>query len=219
MSRTDGEAVLAVEQGINDAVQIFAQMESFDEMLTVDTTSADTVDGTKSYHLITAWGLTRPKNILTLRIEDTSLSTKLTYMPMAEFDKKFPYPETYSEDRPTIYTRRGMSVELFRIPDAAYDVHVVYNQFPAELTADTDECVLLNFDAQITFLAKDIANAYLSGNYSDFQTRAREILRAGISGRRDRPDHILVAKPFIADKTSYPSDYWADPMFPGIDRH
>ncbi len=210
--RADGEAIVAIEQAINDSIQIFAQMEDFDEMLTKDTTSADTVDGTATYHLTSAWGLTRPKDILSMILEDTTDSVKLKYMPHREFDSKFPYPATYSEDRPTIYTRRGLTIELFRIPDAAYDVHITYSQFPAALTSGSAECTLLNFDTQIVFLAKDIASAYLSGNYTDFQTRAREILKVGMAQRRTKTDNTLMAKPFVAGSEPYLSEYYADPM-------
>lgn len=211
--RTDAEAVVAVDQGINDAIQIFSQMEDFDEHLVQDKTSADTVDGTSTYHIIDTWGLTRPKKILSLVLEDTSSSLKLTYIPQREFDAQYPYPTTYGEARPTIYTTRGLTVELFRTPDAAYDVHIAYVQYPAALTTDAGECTILNFDQQIVFLAKDIANAYLSGQYVDFQSRAREIMKMGILSRRDNPDKILIAQPFIADRESYPADYWADPMY------
>lgn len=209
--KTDGEAILAVKQAINDAHRAIAMVRDFDELLVLDTTSAATVDGTNRYHITSDFALTRPKDIYSLVLHDDENSRKLTYVPYRELDKVVPYPDMVGEGRPYWYTRQGNYIELFRIPDAAYDLYIRYSQWPDVLDSDSDETPYLYLDEVIVFLAKDIANAYVSNQYVDFTERASYYLKLAVRDHITQPDHDLVARPF---STTGPvlGEFWNDPF-------
>ena len=214
--RTDGEAFLVVKQSINDAIKTIANLEEASSLLTTITTSADTVDGQKSYHLTTDLLLTRPKTIYSIRLEDGSNSRKLRYIPHQELDRRIPYPENETEEKPIYYTVFGDYIELYPIPDAAYDIWIRYSQYPAELTSDTDESPYGNeWDTTIVFLSKDIANAYLNGEYLSPGKRLSDLLKANIKNAITQPDRKLIARPF-GEEGKVTSEYWKDPFIKGV---
>lgn len=111
----------------------FREMQKLEE-------SAATVDGTKTYPMITGTsnlGLVRPKDISSIRLIDSENSIMLRRWSQRRFDKRFPYPENYSEGRPTIYARWGNNLVMYRIPDDAYTLHIRYTQWAADLTTST----------------------------------------------------------------------------------
>lgn len=213
MPRIDGEVMLVIEQAVNDAIQAFAKLEDFDEMLVKDTATANTVDGQKSYSLIaTDWVLTRYKDILTIVLEDEGNSRKLVFKDYRTFDIEYPYPEQFSETRPSFYIPRGTSIELFPIPDAAYDVTIFYSQYPAELTTESGVNPFSNFDMEIVFLAKEITNAYINNNYIDTAQRARSIIQGGLQERKYKPDKDFIARPFQPLGEPVRDEYWLNPL-------
>lgn len=212
--RTDGEAHLAIKQAINDSLQAIATLEEASSLLSTNTTSASTADGTKSYHLTSGLNLTRPKDIYSIRLEDTSNSRKLIYVPHQELDAVIPYPETHSEDKPKWYTTFGDYVEFFPIPDAIYNLWIRYSQWPVALSEDTDVSPYgTEWDHAIVFLAKDLANAYLNGEYVSASSRAGEYVKLNIKEGKTKPDHILVARPFNSsgEQVGF-NEPWKDPF-------
>ena len=211
---TGGEANIAVEQAINDALKAIAMVQDFDELIVTDTTNALTVDGQKTYNWETDWLLTRPKQIYSIRLMSTTESRKLIWIPSQELDSILPYAESLAENKSTHYTQGAGSgnFELIPIPDAAYSLYIRYSQWPAVLTDDGDTTPYTNLDQQTIFLAKDIANAYLSGSYFDFAERAKGYLTAGIKEDLTKPDQLRVAKPF-SSRPYYPTgEYWQYPF-------
>jgi len=210
--QTDGEALLAVERGINEALQSIALVKDFDELIVLKTTGCATVASQKTYDWITHWALTRPKKILSIRLMDGTLSRKLTFIPTRELDETLPYAESLSTGRSTHYTLAGSrDIEFIPIPDAAYTLYIRYSQWPAALTAETDETPYTNLDGVTVFLAKDIANAYLSGEYFDFAQRAALYLKANAMEESRQPDHIRIARPFSTHEVIL-GEYWRDPF-------
>lgn len=209
-----GELLLSVDQAVNDALRAIATVRDFDDLIVTDTTHAATVDGQKTYHWVTHWGLTRPKKIYSIRCMDTTSSRKLEYVSANELDKVLPYAEQLSEGLPTHYTDAGSgNFELLRIPDAAYSLYIRYSQWPNTLANETDETPYSNLDMQTIFLAKDITNAYLHGEYIDFTQRASFYLSGGISEDKRQPDRKLVAQPFSATvDESGSGETWNDPF-------
>jgi len=210
--RSDGEAVLAVEEGINAAVKALVSLNDFDEMLTLDSTSASTVTDQQRYHLTTDLLLTRPKDIYSIRCMDEGDSRKLIYVSPRELDTKIPYPEQFGTGRPKWYTVFGLYIELFRIPDAAYDLYIRYSQWPDVMTDDTDECVLTHVDESIIMLAKDVANSYLNGEYLNIASKAMEYVKMGVKEERTRPDQDLYAKPYCAGGSLPLGEWWTNPF-------
>lgn len=215
--RTDGEAILAIQQSINDSIQAIAALEEASSLLVTTETAADTVDGTKSYTLTTL-GLTRPKNIYSIRLEDTTNSRKLKYVNPQHLDEEIPYPEGQSEGKPLWYTQFGDTIELFPIPDAAYDIWIRYSQWPVALADGTDESPYgAEWDYIIVFLAKDIANAYLNGEYIVATDRAAQYLKLGMKAAREKPDSKMVARPFnAAGDSKVIGNYYEDPFIKGV---
>ena len=210
--RTDGEALIAVESAINDALRAIASVKDFDELIITDITNALTVDGQKTYNWIDDWALTRPKKIYSIRLMSTTLSRKLTYIPPSNLDRILPYAETLSEAKTTHYTPAGEgSFELLPIPDAAYNLYIRYSQWPSTLIEETDQTPYANLDSATIFLAKDIANAYLSGEYLDFSTRAAGYLSMGVKEEDRQPDHRRIAQPFSTQEVVV-GEYWKNPF-------
>jgi len=209
--RTDGIARIAVEQAINDAQKVIACVKDFDELMVLDTTNAATVDGTKLYHITDDLSLVRPKDIYSIRLMDEAESRKLEFVPYRSLDSRVPYTELVGEGKSKYYTIRGEYIELFAIPDDAYNLYIQHSQWPTVLEDKTDETDYSNIDYVIVALATDMAIASLEGGSNDWLTRANQLL--GFAKREDdeRPDQARFAQPFRATNPLPPGSYWLNP--------
>ena len=208
---SDGRALLAAKEAVNTAHKAIARVQDFDELLVLDTTNAATVASTKTYHLEDDWGLTRPKDLLTVRYMDGNNSRKLTRLTARELDEKIPYVEGLGEQKPRWYIRRGNSVELIPVPDEAKDVYVYYSQWPKVLTEDSDTTSYSDLDDVIIALGTEIALAVLEGTHADWDARARAYLASAVKDNRSRPDRTWVARPFeVAPGVT--GEPWKDPF-------
>ena len=215
LDRIDGRTNLIVEQAINDVLKIIARVKDFDELVVLDTTSASTVADQKSYHLVNDFALTRPKDIYSMRLMDDSDSRKLTFVPTTDLDSAIPYTEQSGTGKPYYYTLRGLNVEMYRIPDAAYHLYIQYSQWPAVLVNDTDETEIDNIDDVIVALASDASVSMLDGSGSvDWFQRASALLQGAVKEQVEMPDKVFIAKPFSTRK-SVPGEYWRDPFYKG----
>jgi len=123
-----------------------ARRYSFNE-LDKTHTGAVTVADLKTYPLSSGdnnLGLTRPKDIASIRLIDGANSRTLTRTIQRTFDQEIPDPTQFTTDRPSIYIRYGNNLELFRIPNDAYTLHIRYPQWPTAFstssqTSDFDE--------------------------------------------------------------------------------
>ena len=209
----DGETYMAVEQAVNDALHSIALVRDFDELIVTDITNAATVDGQKTYNWITDWALTRPKKIYSIRLMDEEQSRKLIWVPPSEVDTLLPYAERISEGHTTHYTPAGEgNFEFIRIPDDAYDLYIRYSQWPVLLSAETDVTPYTNLDVETVFLAKDIANAYISGDYFDFAQKAMYYLSGGVQEDKRQPDRLKCAKPFTTSESKDTGEPWLNPF-------
>ena len=113
---------------------------------------AATVASVKTYPLESGTnnlGLTNVKDIRSLILVDgsnTERSRKLTFWNYRKFDETFPRPENYSSNIPSIYTREGDNVELFRIPDAVYTLVIRYSKWPTVFTTASQTSDFSNKD-------------------------------------------------------------------------
>ena len=211
--RTDGEAYLAIKQSINDSLIALVSTGNFDTLLERDTTNAETVGGVKTYHIEDDLGLTRPKDIDSIVLSSEGQSRKLIYVPPKELDSKIPYPERFSEGKSRWYTQYGKNIELFRIPNDAYSLYIRYSKWPAPLSDGTDESPLdTQYDHLIVFLSKDIANAYLNGEYINFTERTAAFIKLAKDENETRPDQTLVAKPFEMSPHETVGEPWLNPF-------
>lgn len=124
---------------LNWAQRRIAKSYDFYE-LQAKSTSAVTVADVKTYPLETGTnnlGLTQVKDIRSIVLIDgtnTERSRKLTFWNYRRFDEHIPRPENYPTDIPSIYTREGDNLELFRIPNAAYTMNIRYCKWPTNFT-------------------------------------------------------------------------------------
>ncbi len=208
LRRTDGVAQLAAIEGINDALIEIARRQDFDELKTL--TDVSTEADKKSYHLYDDFGLNNIKDIYTIRYIDGTSSRKLIYIPVAEFDYHFPYPEQYTTGKPKWYTLRGLSIELFRIPNAAKTLRFYHSNWPSRLEKDDDESPLSpNMDDTLIAIGTAIAQMVLEGDWAGY---AREKLEVSIKEERTAPDKKWVHEGFNPyTKTTTGVEYWKNP--------
>ena len=77
MEALSPEATLVIEQSINDAVLAICTVIDLPDLFVTDTTNAATVASQKIYSLTTDWGLTRPKDLFSLILVDSTNSREL----------------------------------------------------------------------------------------------------------------------------------------------
>lgn len=133
---------------LNWAQDRIARFYSFHELDALVTTAV-TVADIKRYPLVTGTynlGLTRPKDIQSIRLIDNAYSRKLTRWSSRRFDTKYPDPTIYSTDRPSLYIRVGNYLELFKIPNDAYSLSIRYPQWATPFTTGTQTTDFENKD-------------------------------------------------------------------------
>lgn len=146
---------------LNWGQQRIARFYSFHELNEINE-SAATVTSVSRYPLSTGTnnlGLTRPKDIQSIRLIDSQNSRVLTRKSVRWFDQKLPLITNYSDARPHIYVRWGNSLEMFRRPDAAYTLYIRYPQWATELTASSTSTDFENKDQLLICMA--ILEGYL----------------------------------------------------------
>ena len=85
--------------------------------------------------------ITEPDNIrkiYTFRLIDGADSRILTGKPSKAFDTFIPLPSRFAEGRPSIYTRWAGKFELYKIPDAVYNLELRYSTWPTAFTTSSD---------------------------------------------------------------------------------
>lgn len=221
----DGRSLLIAKESVNNAMRYICRAQDFDELKTVNK-SMVTADGTSEYVIGTNWVLTRVKDILSIKLIDTTNSRKLEYRTPTEMDELVPYPTQVGEQRSYSYTQRGNTIELFPIPDAIYTIHVYHTQWPLVLVADADVMSFSDdLDDVVVGLAVEMANAsdpgkssdsYQSKSKVDWTTRAKALLQGAVAEELNRPDRKYVAKPFNPGESGYINEYWKDPFVKGV---
>lgn len=209
---TDGVLIRMAEEAINMACHAIAEVHNFDELIVTDTTNAHTAVSTKSYDMVTDWLLTRPKDIISIKLYDAFNSRKLDYIAPQTIDTFMPYPEGLTTTWPQKYTQYGTTVELLPIPNAIYDLHVRYYQWPVVLTTDADTCSYENIDSTIIALSRDIFLSLKNGLMIDYAAKARGYLKISMSDDRSRPDELPIARPFKSRPTYYKGEPWNNPF-------
>jgi len=114
-----------------------ARVYDFDELNTLLTTPTLVAD-VKRYPLESGTnnlGLTRVKDISSIRLIDAENSRKLERWSYRKLDKRFPRPENYSTGRPSVYVRHGNYLEFFKIPDDTYSLSVRISQWAQDLSS------------------------------------------------------------------------------------
>lgn len=213
----DGKTTLAMEQAINHAHMVIADVHDFDELQVLDVTNALTVAEQKSYHIEDDLNLERPKDIYSIRYMDEDNSRKLTYVSMRHLDATIPYTEMVGSGRPYWYTQRGRYIEFYRVPDEAKSLYIQHSQWPDILADDDDESPFLNIDHAIIALATDMTLAIIERTpVSSWSSRAQQLLGLGVLEEKIRPDRAFIAQPFDTNKSrGSTGEYWLNPFIKG----
>lgn len=113
---------------------------SFYELQKVSETPL-TVIGEKTYPLESGannLGLSRVANINSIRLIDDTNSRKLTFWHYRKFDAHHPYPtSSNASGTPSIYTRWGNSIVLYKVPNKVYSLYIRYGQYANNLDSDS----------------------------------------------------------------------------------
>lgn len=209
----DGRALLASKEAVNSAHRAIARVQDFEELVVLDTTSADTVASTKTYHLVDDLGLTNPKDIYYIKYMDEGSSRKLTYKTPRWVAENWPYEEIFGEQKPQYYTRRGKYIDIIPVPDEAKDLYIYYSQWPTTLSADTDQTSYEDIDDIIIDLAAEIAADILRSSHGQqYEVLAKQMLGISIREERHNPDADPVASPFNPQGDTVVGEYWKQPF-------
>lgn len=199
---------------LNFAQKRIARAYNFNELDSLKEDSALVVD-LKRYPLTTGTsnlGLTRLKDIRSIRLIDSENSRKLTMWNYRRYDKAYPRPENFSTGRPSIYVRDGTNLEFFKIPDDTYTLHIRYAQWATDFSTGTQESDFKDKDQLI--LVAGILETYIAlEEYSDagvFLARFKGLIKEIINAEGDS-DWEPESQPHAPE--SYSSgEPWLDPF-------
>lgn len=211
LDRSDGKALLAAKESINTAQKVIARVQDFDELITTDTANAACVANQANYHVEDDWGLTRPKDILSVRLMDESSSRKLIWKSPRQLDEVIPYPDQIGTMHPEVYTQRGRYVELIPRPDSNYSCYIMHSQWPLTLANDADQTSYEDIDDVIIELGAAIADDILNQRKVNREGLARELLAGATREEMTRPDQIRRARPFQPGGARVVGEYWKQP--------
>ena len=208
---------------LNWSQKRIARFYNFNELNVLKENSATVVD-TKRYPLSVGTnnlGLTRPKDIQSIRLIDSENSRTFTRWSTRRFDKKFPRPANYTTGRPRIYIRYGNFLELFRIPNAVYTLAIRYPQWPQELAAanqvsdytDKDQLLITGGILETYLALEEYADAKVY--YERFLGQLKDAVRAegDVDWEPEAEAHMI--GPAYASGTVYDDPYGStdDPLF------
>lgn len=202
---------------LNWAQRRIAKSYDFYELEGKKTDSA-TVADVKTYPLETGTnnlGLTNVKDIRSIVLVDgtnTERSRKLRFLHYRQYDDRFPRPENYPTEIPSIYTREGTNVELFRIPNKVYTLVIRYCKWPTVFSTGSQTSDFSNKDELI--VTAGVLETYLAlQEYADAATWLQRFLgqlRDSIIDEGDA-DWEPQSQPFRTDRVSPISSPWLSP--------
>lgn len=191
-----------------------ARNYSFDELNTLHTT-ATTVADVKRYPLMAGTnnlGLSRVKDISSIRLIDSENSRKLERWSYRKFDRLYPRPANYAAARPRIYIKWGNVIEMFRIPNDAYTLHIRYPQWPQELTSGAQTSDFTNKDELL--ITTGVLETYLAlEEYGDARIWYEKFLGQLSNAVRAEGDVDWEpeAEPFMSEAKYRSGEPWTDP--------
>jgi hypothetical protein len=177
--------------------------------------NAVTVASVKRYPLVTGTnnlGLVRPKDIHSISLINGANSRTLIRWRPRKFRKFFPRPENYATMRPDIYVRFGNSIDLFKVPNDAYTLHIWYPQWPTPFTTSSQVSDFENKDELLISLT--VMETYLAlEEYQDasiWATKAKGQLIDAINVQGDM-DWEPQADPYGVGGVVSSGTPWTDP--------
>lgn len=213
-SRSGAQLQTRILRYVNWTQQRIARHFSFDELKTIQE-SAATVTDVKRYPLETGTnnlGLTKVKDIESLKIMDSENSRKLDLWSYRRFDKAFPRPENFASDRPWLYIRYQREVELFKVPNAVYTLEIRHSKWATDMANDANVSEFLEKDDLIVIGA--IMEAYMAlEEYADAKIYFQRFI--GVLGNSVKVEGLVDWEPEAIPHGALPMPIsgtpWTDP--------
>ena len=158
IGNTDSTVATQITNWLNWAVLQMSRRHDWTDLISLNTSSYDTVAGTATVSLATT-----VKKIYDIRYVDTaddSRSRQLIYRPAWVANRLTPYPPGDAQNTPLYYWRIGRTLYLYPIPDEAKDLYMTIHSWPTAMSAGTDEPSITNVDDAI--VAGAVQRAYMS---------------------------------------------------------
>lgn len=177
------------------------------ETLVETTTSA----GTKTISLPS-----KPRDIYSFRLIDSSRSRKLIYYTPRQFDALFPYPEWRTQGRPSIYTNYRETIEVLRIPDDSYPVYLRYLAWPTAFSDSSD--VVSDFESKDDILIA-MATAWAFNRLGEHEKASRWYNSANYQIRQAVKEDRGYTDSEVRGSSNMPSastEYWKNPFIKGV---
>lgn len=157
------------------------------------------------------------RSVRSLVVEDETNSQKLIYLSPGLWDKKLPYPEQYTRNRPTHFTIYREIIELSPMPDEDYTLRLRGTKWPVALTSGGSASELDEKDDLLIILAASMLLDTLGKK--DEADRKYAIYRnsreAAVREDDDQPAEILIPEPLHDLVNESVEEYWKDPFYRG----
>ena len=149
---------------------------------------------------------------------DTGTSTenfKLRYIPHRDWDKRHPYPEDTTRNRPVEYTHWAKFLEFWPIQDKSYTMRARVSLWPADLSDASPNAVSDLDHKDDIIIAGALSYTFTLLRMMDDASRwfaiYKDLLNAAIDEEREKPD--LDRLPTVGQSIgSSPGQYWLDPF-------
>jgi len=207
IGRTDKDS--DIQDYLNWALKELARVHRWKDLEVYDTTTLDTVADQKRYQLPSDLHI-----LVDLILEDDDNSRRLVAVHPRRFDDIIPYPESDITGRPKWYVQYGNYVELYPIPDDAYNLHIRYYKFPSEMTSDSDTPDITNVDDVLCAYAAYLACVALNEPDEIVNQWKNEYMRRlslAIAADKRKPDYSPIARGFDTRKIMV-DEYWKNPL-------
>lgn len=205
---SDGVADTRINTWLNWAQAQLADWHTYEEMRKKYT--GNTEDGEVNYGFPS-----NMKDIHAMTLQDGASSRKLIYVPAREFESKVPRAEQASEGLSTYYVDYGLNFELYRIPDADYELRLRCSTYPSDMTSDTDYSTLLRKDSLICAVATMFGFLSLR-ELEDATYWKNEVVAplyaSSLSSDHSAEDWTPVARGFDTRTTSNFGEYHTNPL-------
>lgn len=158
LANTDSSVEAQIKNWINWAVRRMVRLYDWSDLVSLNTTSYDTVVSAQTVSLAST-----VKKIYDVRYVDTADDAKcrqLVYRPAWFQNKIRPYPAGDATNTPKYYWVVGSTLYLNPIPDAAKDLYILLHSWSTDMSADANSPSLTNVDDVI--VAGAVYRAYMS---------------------------------------------------------
>ena len=194
-NRVDADARLGIILAM--AQDSLARLHDFDELRQRTTIPCVITGSAANDKIVSITTLGRYRTLYDIRLFATNhIDRKLRKILPRRWDKIVPKAEYYSRGTPSIYmVWKRDEIELWRVPDIAYDMHFRYTIWPAVVGADGTTLTLENVDELIILLSCSylaLSLGHLSRSNEFYRAFANKAADAFLEDVDDYDTHMAV---------------------------